>query len=126
MGLDMYAQVRSNKPQTAVDFKTEEGVEDQELHYWRKHPNLHGWMENLYYLKGGTAESFNCVNVLIESDDLDQLERHIKERHLPQTAGFFFGNSQSDEREIEDDLQFIKEARETIAAGEYVYYTSWW
>jgi hypothetical protein len=126
MGLDMYAQVRSTKPQTAVDFKSEEGVEDRELHYWRKHPNLHGWMESLYRLKGGEADSFNCVNVLVESDDLDQLERHIKEGQLPQTAGFFFGNSQSDDREIEDDLAFIKEARETIAAGEYVYYTSWW
>ena len=126
MGLDMYAQVRSTKPQTAVDFKSEEGVEDRELHYWRKHPNLHGWMESLYRLKGGEADSFNCVNVLVESEDLDQLENHIKEGKLPQTAGFFFGNSQLDEEEVKDDLEFIRDAREAIAAGEYVYYTSWW
>jgi hypothetical protein len=83
-------------------------------------------MESLYYLKGGTAESFNCVNVEVDLDDLDQLERHIKEGQLPQTAGFFFGNSQLDEDEIKGDLEFIREAREAIAAGEYVYYTSWW
>jgi hypothetical protein len=126
MGLDMYAQVRSTKPQTAVDFKTEDGAEDRELHYWRKHPNLHGWMESLYYLKGGTAESFNCVSVELDLDDLAQLENHIKEGKLPQTAGFFFGNSQLDEDERNQDLEFIKEAREAIAGGEYVYYTSWW
>jgi hypothetical protein len=126
MGLDMYAQVRSTKPQTAVDFKSEEGVEDRELHYWRKHPNLHGWMENLYYLKGGKAESFNCVSVELDLDDLALLEKHVKEGVLPSTAGFFFGNSQNDEEESNEDLEFIKEAREAIAGGEYVYYTSWW
>jgi hypothetical protein len=126
MGLDMYAQVRSTKPQTAVDFNTEEGAEDKELHYWRKHPNLHGWMENLYYLKGGKAESFNCVSVELDLEDLALLEKHVKERVLPSTAGFFFGNSQNDEDEANEDLEFIKEAREAIAGGEYVYYTSWW
>lgn len=124
MGLDMYAQVRSTKPQTAVDFNTEEGTEDKELHYWRKHPNLHGWMESLYYLKGGKSESFNCVSVELDPEDLDQLERHIKEGQLPKTSGFFFGNSEADEDYV--DLEFIKEAREAIAGGEYVYYTSWW
>lgn len=126
MGLDMYAQVRSTKPQTAVDFNTEEGTEDSELCYWRKHPNLHGWMESLYYLKGGKAESFNCVSVELDPEDLDQLERHITEGQLPETSGFFFGNSQVDEDQVNKDLEFIKEARETIANGEYVYYTSWW
>ena len=78
MGLDMYAQVRSTKPQTAVDFKSEEGVEDRELHYWRKHPNLHGWMESLYYLKGGESDSFNCVNVLVESEDFDGAVKYVE------------------------------------------------
>jgi hypothetical protein len=48
------------------------------------------------------------------------------EGKLPQTQGFFFGNSQLDEEEVKDDLEFIRDAREAIAAGEYVYYTSWW
>lgn len=122
----MYAQVRSTKPQTAVDFTNEDEAEDRELHYWRKHPNLHGWMESLYYLKGGTAESFNCVNVEIDLDDLAQLEKHITEGKLPSTNGFFFGESLGNSEEISEDLKFIKDAREAISAGEYVYYTSWW
>lgn len=124
MGLDMYAMVRSTKPETAVDFN--DSVKSMELHYWRKHPNLHGWMESLYYLKGGTADSFNCVNVEVDLDDLDQLERHIKEGKLPQTAGFFFGNSQLNEYEIKDDLEFIRDARQAIGEGQTVFYTSWW
>jgi len=126
MGLDMYAMVRSTKPETAVDFRTEDGVEEMELHYWRKHPNLHGWMESLYYLKGGTADSFNCVNVEVDLDDLDQLEKHIMEGKLPQTSGFFFGESSLDEDEIKDDLEFIRDARRAISEGLTVFYTSWW
>ena len=126
MGLDMYAMVRSTKPETAVDFKSEDGVEEMELHYWRKHPNLHGWMENLYYLKGGKADSFNCVNVELDLDDLNQLERHITDGQLPQTSGFFFGQSNLDEDEIKDDLEFIRDARRAISEGMSVFYTSWW
>lgn len=30
---------------SSVDFEVETLAE---LHYWRKHPNFHGWMEKLY------------------------------------------------------------------------------
>ena len=51
MGLDMYALTSTDKLPAAVDFKPEEeGVET--IHRWRKHPNLHGWMEQLHFEKG--------------------------------------------------------------------------
>ena len=56
--------------------------------------------------------------------DLDDLEYDIKNGNLPQTSGFFFG--QSDGSENEDDLQFIEDARLAILDGFSVYYTSWW
>ena len=56
MGLDMYASTLVQAPKSDVDFDGNDAIE---LHYWRKHPNLHGWMESLYYEKGGTAGSFN-------------------------------------------------------------------
>jgi hypothetical protein len=43
---------------SSVDFEVETLAE---LHYWRKHPNLHGWMEQHYREKGDSAKSFNCV-----------------------------------------------------------------
>lgn len=121
MGLDMFVYTTTQQPQHDVDFEPEEPTE---LHYWRKHPNLHGWMEKLYRTKGGAADSFNCVNLQLTVNDIDRLEVAIRERVLPQTAGFFFG--ESDGTEIEDDLKFIANAREAFAAGLTVFYSSWW
>lgn len=123
MGLDMYAYKTMAKPEMEVDFDTI-NFDEEEIHYWRKHANLHGWMEDLYYEKNGQRESFNCVNLLLTEKDLDDLEYDIKNGNLPQTSGFFFG--QSDGSENEDDLQFIKDARLAILDGFSVYYTSWW
>ena len=120
MGLDMYARWIDHAPDKPVDFTA---GEYGELHYWRKHPNLHGWMEALYREKGGTQE-FNCVNVQLTADDLDRLEAAIRGRKLPPTCGFFFGESNG--KEIYDDLAFVAKAREAIADGLTVYYTSWW
>jgi hypothetical protein len=123
MGLDMNAFATKAKPATEVDFSTK-NFEETELHYWRKHPNLHGWMESLYYEKGGEADSFNCVPVVLDNEDLDVLEEDIKSGNLPDTAGFFFGQSDGDE--VDGDLEFIAKAREAIKNGMTVYYTSWW
>jgi len=121
MGLDMYALTLDRQPESPVDF---DGKDGSEIHYWCKHPNLHGWMQNLYYEKGGRDREFNCVNVLLTSSDLDALENTIRSENLPTTCGFFFG--ETDGSEIEDDLQFVAKAREAIAAGLAVFYTSWW
>ena len=123
MGLDMYAYATKAKLNKEVDF-SETNLKGEELHYWRKHPNLHGWMQSLYEEKGGTSDTFNGDCVVLDSEDLDVLEEDIKDGNLPNTSGFFFGNS--DGEEMDDDLQFVKEAREAIANGKTVYYTSWW
>lgn len=120
MGLDMYAFTQKAKPQTPVDFEPDTPTE---LHYWRKHPNLHGWMEALYFEKGG-QQSFNCVPVELTIEDLDRLEADLSLSNLPQTEGFFFGQTQGDE--LDDDLTFIAKARAAIANGLTVYYDSWW
>jgi len=121
MGLDMYAEITPDPVTSPVDFKVENKAT---IHTWRKHPDLHGWMEQLYYAKGGKDEIFNCVNVALTPEDLDRLEQAIMEGELPDTEGFFFGNS--DGSEVDDDLAFIKKARQAIVTGCTVYYTSWW
>ncbi|ODR91767.1 hypothetical protein A8M32_08600 [Sinorhizobium alkalisoli] len=45
-------------PAAPVDFEVEEATA---LHYWRKHPNLHGWMERLYREEGGTQISIASI-----------------------------------------------------------------
>jgi hypothetical protein len=123
MGLDMYALSTKAKPETEVDFSTK-NFEQTELHYWRKHPNLHGWMQNLYDMKGGTSPDFNGDCVVLDILDLDNLEGDIKNGNLPDTSGFFFGQSHPDSDL--DDLDFVNKAREEIKNGKTVYYTSWW
>ena len=123
MGLDMYAVATKAKLNKEVDFDTI-NVDTEDLHYWRKHPNLHGWMQSLYEYKGGKSDSFNGDCVVLDVLDLDNLEGDIKNGRLPDTQGFFFGQSDGDE--VNDDLDFVNKARTAIAEGKTVYYTSWW
>ena len=124
MGLDMYAYTTPRKRfKKPVDFKTA-NLPRELLHYWRKHPNLHGWMRQLYHVKGGTDPNFNCNPVELTLTDLDALEQAILNGNLPSTSGFFFG--ESDGTEKDDDLLFIEKSRQAIAEGLAVYYTSWW
>ena len=51
MGLDQYAIARRGEAIVNDDGYTY--YEDSmELAYWRKHPNLQGWMESLWHVKG--------------------------------------------------------------------------
>jgi len=120
MGLDMYAwAVPATDDLPDTDFERPDGTD--EFHYWRKHPNLHGWMEQLYSKKGGVRE-FNCTSVRLTLDDLGRLEGELGS--LPETHGFFFGVSYGDE--VDDDRRFIAQAREVISLGHAVYYSAWW
>jgi hypothetical protein len=123
MGLDQYAYAIDNNG------------EKEELAYWRKHPSLHGWMEDLWESKGspGRPEAahpvglsvFNCVPVPLSHEDIDSLERAVKTNMLPETQGFFFGDDSSDHYRAAD-LEFIQKAREALDAGLDVFYDSWW
>jgi len=137
MGLDMHAYRMKFTPSKVVDFSEEIfGRDDRgeldydnpivvakEIAYWRKHPDLHGWMENLYREKGGREQSFNGDLVVLTLKDLDRLEEDILRKNLPKTTGFFFGESM----EISlKDLEFVLEARKAIQEGDTVFYDSSW
>jgi len=127
MGLDMFAYKMKYNPSKEVDFQEEiQDVETEEVHYWRKHPNLHGWMEQLYRQKGGGGRDFNGDPVVISKEDLDNLAASIIDEELPDTDGFFFGQSYNNEEERQDDLEFVKKAHRAIEEGYTVYYDSWW
>ena len=127
MGLDMYAYVATKEDNHTTNSSS------RELAYWRKHPNLHGWMEELWRSKGcpgGDTDNsddwtFNGVELELTWDDLEQLEKDITEGNLPYTEGFFFG-SPSDDYYRETDLKFIREARAELFLGLRVFYNSSW
>ena len=125
MGLDMYAYAVS-KRDALNDFEMAQGSEKEELQYWRKHHDLHGWMEKLYSDKGGDAESFNCIPVQLTVDDLDDLQQAILDDNLPRTSGFFFGDNPPDLETMREDLIFVQKCRMAIKEGKVVYYDSWW
>lgn len=134
MGLDMYAytlpkawlgddEMVDFHPKLSAAYDKDSLAEREDLFYWRKHPDLHGWMEALYRKKGG-ADEFNCRPVRLTEDDLIDLEGAVKLDALPPTTGFFFGESSPEGRQR--DLQFILLARSALAEGKIVYYDSWW
>ena len=140
MGLDQYAYVAAREGQDR-DYWENYGKEDnpvkkpREIAYWRKHPNLQGWMEQLWRNRladrgdepkeSAFGSSFNGVELELTWEDLEQLERDIKAMHLPKTSGFFFGED-SDEYYRKQDLEFIKQARSEIFCGLRVFYNSSW
>tara|TARA_B100001778_G_C18603032_1_gene638259 strand:+ start:2916 stop:3335 length:420 start_codon:yes stop_codon:yes gene_type:complete len=139
MGLDQYATARKGEPRTVKSeytYTDQDGVEKEgseeylewddtiELATWRKHPNLQGWMEELWYEKGGEGE-FNCVELELTLENLDALEATLDEEALPETAGFFFGGN-ADDHYAEADREFIVQARAAIKQGYTVVYSSWW
>lgn len=100
-----------------------------DIHYWRKHPDLHGYMETLYNKKGGN-DTFNCVNLILNKEDIEELVEKIKaqingEEVFETTEGFFFGATHEDY--WKEDLEvFEKVLKETNWDKETIYYSSWW
>ncbi len=123
MGLDQYANAYKGEAITN-EHGYKEGKDNIDLGYWRKHPNLQGFMEGLYYEKGGEGE-FNCVDVELTLEDINALESTLDNEALPETAGFFFGEN-SDDHYAEQDRDFIVSARGAINKGYTVVYSSWW
>ena len=140
MGLDMYAYVAS-KAGEYDEYGNQDGEWDaeaqewvtkgpvtkpREIAYWRKHPNLHGWMEQLWQKKNPEdMSSFNGIELELTWADLDALELAVTHGQLPATGGFFFGNN-SDDHYREQDLEFVKNARAELFLGLKVFYNSSW
>ncbi len=148
MGLDQYAYVAAKagqrdqwwegatKDPNSNDWINDQVAQPRELAYWRKHPNLQGWMERLWRRKMHDAKQdipedsalgsgFNNVELELTWEDLDCLEQDIRNNNLPETRGFFFGET-SDDYYRERDLDFIKNAKAEIFLGLKVFYNSSW
>ena len=114
MGLDMFLHKRKS----------------DEIGYWRKHNRLHGFFEEMWRERHPDAQDdFNCVDMILTKSDLDKVESAIKNRLLPKTSGFFFGQDSYDYYDSEmqkKDLDIIKEAKQAIKDGYDVVYSCWW
>ena len=147
MGLDQYAYVAAREGQNAEwwdgaeldpdtrDYRNAKITKPRELAYWRKHPNLQGWMESLWKRRmhesnqeipeSEWGSSFNGIELELTMEDLDALERAVTHGQLPATQGFFFGDN-SNQHYFNQDLEFIQQARAELFLGLKVFYNSSW
>ena len=139
MGLDQYAYTAAKAGerdrwwegaelnQHTNQFENSAVPKPHELAYWRKHPNLQGYMQRLFAEKGGKCDSFNGIEVELTWSDIERLEQDILSGNMASldTRGFFFGDA-SDDYYREQDLAFCREARAQIFLGVPVFYNSSW
>lgn len=133
MGLDMY--LRGRKMLWAIDgveARKEDGFNissiEIELGYWRKHPNLHGYIVQTF------ADGVDkCQKIFLNRDDIRNIIKAVKAKKLPHTEGFFFGYS--DGSEMDDDIATFNAALKWLDAepkdgrtefGRCVYYQASW
>ena len=138
MGLDQWVIAKAH------------GAEAEEIGYWRKHPDLHGWMENLWDCKraaagnprtfdlealsdywcggprAGEVEMFNGVHLPLSEQDILSCMEAIREAQLPYTEGFFFGESEDGEEQRQEDLEIMERCLEAVRQGKEVFYDSSW
>ncbi len=133
MGLDMYLDGQKYFWHNWDDSKKnriEDGLRVKtvtvELGYWRKHPNLHG-----YIVKTFADGKDECQNIELTADNLRQTVAAVKARALPETVGFFFGKSSVSDEEIADDLTQLEraiawvETKEEKVSRDVIYRASW-
>lgn len=139
MGLDQYAYSRPPRKRNSDD--------DVQLMEWRKHNRLQGWMQQLWEDKGCPSAQtegdemgdFNCVELQLTKQDIDNLEYSINNFELPEANGFFWGsdsyfwNNEDDEPFPENeywyksnDLMFVESARKALDNKHRIYYSCWY
>ena len=117
MGLDMdFYKVNSNG-------------EKEHLHYFRKHSDLNGILQECWIEKNPdkNCEDFNCCSFEVTMEEVERVVNFMETRYEPDKqhySGFFWGRStEEDWEETEDLMEIIKDI---LTSGEKVVYTPWW
>jgi hypothetical protein len=133
MGLDMYLRGEKffwtdwEKPaNNRMEDSFKVSSLELELGYWRKHPNLHGYIVQTF--AGGKDE---CQKIELDQNRLHQLVVAIRENQLPLTEGFFFGVSEKSKKQDAEDLGILAKAiawlgTEEKGVSRTVYYHASW
>jgi hypothetical protein len=116
MGLDMYLTgekfIMSTSPHPQEDgFRLRSKT--LELGYWRKHPNLHGYIVQTF--AGGKDE---CQEIDLGVDHIRTIIAAIKDRELPHTTGFFFGASDPSKERLAEDIAIFERALAWVETDE--------
>lgn len=120
MGLDMHLTGRKYFWQTYGNIHAQRREDDKrvnsmevQLGYWRKHPNLHGFIVNTF-----ANGNDDCKEIELEADALKQIIVAVKDRKLPETSGFFFGKSDDSDEARKKDIKILTDALEWLEAAD--------
>ena len=119
MGLDQYAYVaaKAGDRDKYYEEKYEQGnlnaVGPVEIAYWRKHPNLHGYIVEQF--ANGKDE---CQKIMLDEEDLKQIIFALENDEMYEEGavdGFFFGRSlfpedEGYEEQKQNDLEVMNKA----------------
>ena len=133
MGLDMFLFGRKSLCVAGRQARTEDGYKIDAIHielgYWRKHPNLHGYI--VEHFAGGVDK---CQEIALDASAIEQIITAVMTKTLPTTEGFFFGVSNDTVEQVSEDCRILRGALEWLnadksAPDEYmrsVYYQASW
>ena len=136
MGLDMYLRAEHvEEPESEwieesySDGTTKKVPPTVELGYWRKHPNLHDHMKQIWEESEDYKEDydFNCVPVkLSDAQLIDIIKRTVNDDLAQSKGGFFFGETQ--EHHKWETIKIMSHALKYRLEnpGCDIVYDSWW
>ena len=122
MGLDQYAYVE------------EPGSPKERFAYWRKHTELDNWMRELYHSRGHTEE-FNCIDLELFKEDLDNFERDVLYTRQSIDNNVLYNGHNPNQKDLhylsmafkyEEDYMFLMKSRMYLNKGYRVYYANWY
>ena len=101
MGLDMYLEGGQylwtdwkNPENNLRDDGYEVKAKTLRLGYWRKHPDLHGYIVSTF------ADGVdNCKPIALGETDIEKIIDAVARDELPHTVGFFFGATDGTEKD---------------------------
>jgi hypothetical protein len=118
MGLDMYIQADADMPEHV---ETYEVWKARELAYWRKHPNLHGFI-----IREFAAGVDECQDIPLDAAAIERILVASEADALPETSGFFFGQSCPEDKE--NTREKLSRVLEWLKAnpGKKIHYRASW
>lgn len=117
MGLDMYLTGEKYYWSSEGKRQKEDGLEIKtktfDLGYWRKHPNLHGYIVQVFN-KGVD----DCQDIELGEEQISQIIKAIKNKELPHTEGFFFGDSSWNPEHDANSIKIFNDALKWLKVEE--------
>ena len=95
-----------------------------ELGYWRKHPNLHGYIVHEF---GDDVDE--CQEIPLSKEDIQQIISAVEEDNFETIEGFFFGTSEG--ADYQNTTEQFKKALKWLTvkeenAAKYITYRASW